>query len=180
MAAGCNSANITTNSLAWHYGYDDAGHQTLATPPVNTDATALAATDATYDMDGAGRLRQTVQSPRTTTYTYDDLGRTTAVSVTTGTATLTTTSTLDGAGRTVGIATDGTSSDTLSQSYDALDRMIGLSRIDDQRAARHHRLHLLRRRHGGHSDRLRPGRRLSLQHLLLHGARPAREREPAR
>ena len=47
---------------------------------------------------------------------------------TTGTGTLTTASTLDGAGRTTGIATSGTSSDTLTQAYDALDRMTGLSR----------------------------------------------------
>ena len=125
MVAGCNSSNMTANSLAWRYGYDKAGHQTLATPPDNTIATDLAATTATYDMAGAGRLTQTVSGPRTTSYSYDDLGRTTQVGVTTGSATLTTTSTLDGVGRTIQIATSGTSSDTITQTYDALDRLTG-------------------------------------------------------
>jgi YD repeat-containing protein len=129
VVGGCTSSNITTNSLAWGYGYDAAGHQTSATPPDNTTATDLASTSATYELSGAGRLHQTTQGPRTTTYTYDDLGRTTQVSVaTTGVGTLTTTSTLDGAGRTTQVATSGTSSDTLTESYDVLDRLSVLSR----------------------------------------------------
>ncbi|MGD0019967.1 MAG: RHS repeat-associated core domain-containing protein [Candidatus Limnocylindrales bacterium] len=92
-------------------------------------ATDLASTSASYELGGAGRLHQSVTGPRTTTYTYDALGRTTQIAVTTtGVGTLTTTSTLDGAGRTTAIATGGTSSDSLTEAYDALDRMTSISR----------------------------------------------------
>jgi YD repeat-containing protein len=129
VAAGCSSANITTNGRAWRYTYDLAGHQTLATPPDNAVATDLAATTSSYELGGAGRLHQTSSGPRTTTYAYDALGRQNYVSVTTtGVGTLTTTSTLDGAGRTLSVATTGTSTDTLSESYDPLDRLLSISR----------------------------------------------------
>ena len=127
VAAGCATGG--TDVRSWRYTYNGAGQQASATPPDNSFATDMATTSTSYELSGAGLVHQVVTGARTTTYTYDDLHRPTVLSVaTTGVGTLTTTSTLDGAGRTTAIATSGTSSDSLTEAYDDLDRLTSISR----------------------------------------------------
>jgi RHS repeat-associated protein len=131
VESGCSSSNITndTQTLAWHYAYDKAGHQTSSIPPLNTVATPLASTTSSYELGGAGRLHETVTGPRAATYSYDSIGHLTGTTVTTtDIGTLTSATTYDGAGRATRVSTSGTSSDTLDQAYDALDRLSTISR----------------------------------------------------
>jgi RHS repeat-associated protein len=130
VAAGCNASNITTSNRAWRYTYDVMGRQLTATPPVNT-FTALASSSSTYEP--GGHLVSTVSSDgttsRTSVPTYDALGRTTSSVVTqTALGSLTTTVSFDSLGRQTRIATSGTSVDTLDETYDALGRLLSISR----------------------------------------------------
>jgi RHS repeat-associated protein len=130
VVGGCNSSNITTSSLAWHYAYDAMGRVATATPPVNV-GTALVTTTTNYDT--GGRLSSTVESVgsntiRSTSYGYDAAGRQTSTAVTVGSSTLTTTLTLDSLSRNTAVSTSGTSSDTLSGAYDPTGRLLSISR----------------------------------------------------
>jgi RHS repeat-associated protein len=130
VVAGCNSSNITTSSLAWHYAYDLMGRVATATPPVNV-GTQLVTTTTNYET--GGRLSSVVESVgantiRSSSYGYDDAGRQTTTAVTVGSSTLTTTLTLDSLSRQTQIATSGTSSDTLSGAYDPTGRLYSISR----------------------------------------------------
>lgn len=88
FAGGCDPA-ASGNAQAWHYGYDDAGHLAVQTPPVNVTATALASTRWEYDTGGRLARSCDTSAPgtscaaggasvvRTVTQTYDAVGRTT-------------------------------------------------------------------------------------------------------
>ncbi len=89
-AGGCDPAS-SSNMKAWHYGFDDAAHLTVQTPPANVTAAALASTRWEYDAGGRLALSCDTSAPastctaggasvvRTMATTYDGAGRTTQV-----------------------------------------------------------------------------------------------------
>ncbi len=86
-AGGCDPTSAGS-AQAWHYVFDDAGHLSAQTPPVNTTAQALAATRWEYDAGGRLALTCDTSAPastcvgggasvvRTIAPTYDGAGRT--------------------------------------------------------------------------------------------------------